>query len=155
MSLESVQEQFKNQGQALEIIEFEQSTATVELAAAAVGVEPGQIAKTMSFRLKDRDILIVLMGTARIDNKKYKQLFKTKAKMLSLDEVEAITGHPVGGVCPFGLIDPLDIYLDESLKIYEHVYPAAGSKNSAVKVSLIQLEQITDGQWIDISKANE
>ena len=155
MSLESVQEQFKNQGQALEIIEFEQSTATVELAAAAVGVEPGQIAKTMSFRLKDRDILIVLMGTARIDNKKYKQLFKTKAKMLSLDEVEAITGHPVGGVCPFGLIDPLDIYLDESLKIYEHVYPAAGSKNSAVKVSLNQLEQITDGQWIDISKANE
>ena len=155
MSLESVQEQFKNQGQALEIIEFEQSTATVELAAAAVGVEPGQIAKTMSFRLKDRDILIVLMGTARIDNKKYKQLFKTKAKMLSLDEVEAITGHPVGGVCPFGLIDPLDIYLDESLKIYEHVYPAAGSKNSAVKVSLNQLEQITDGQWIDISKVNE
>ncbi len=155
MSLESVQEQFENQGYTLEIIEFEQSTATVELAAAAVGVEPGQIAKTMSFRLKDRDILIVLMGTARIDNKKYKQLFKTKAKMLSLDEVEEITGHPVGGVCPFGLVKPMDIYLDESLKIYEDVYPAAGSKNSAVKVSLNQLEQITNGQWIDIGKVIE
>jgi len=152
MSIESVKNQFRDHGLVLDIIEFNQSTATVDLAAQAVGVEPGQIAKTMSFRLKDRDILVVLKGTTRIDNKKYKQCFQTKAKMLSLEEVELITGHPVGGVCPFGLTKPLDIYLDESLKSYRHVYPAAGSKNSAVKISIEQLEQVTSGQWISIGK---
>lgn len=152
MSLESVKQQFKEENLGLEVMELGESTATVDLAAKAIGVEPGQIAKTMAFGLKDKNIIIVSKGDAKIDNRKYKDCFNTKAKMLSSDEVLEATGHPVGGVCPFGLKNPLEIYLDVSLKQYEYVYPAAGAPNAAVKVTLDELPQITSGQWVDVCK---
>ncbi len=152
MSADSVRRFFQDKGQVNDIIEFEESTATVQLAANALGVEPELIAKTMALKLKDRNILLVTKGDARIDNRRYKDYFKTKAKMLNSEEVSAVTGHPIGGVCPFGLNEPLDIYLDLSLKQFEYVYPAAGSKNSAVKVSINQLEELTGGSWVDVCK---
>lgn len=152
MSLESVKQQFKEENLGLEVMELGESTATVDLAAKAIGVEPGQIAKTMAFGLKDKNIIIVSKGDAKIDNRKYKDCFNTKAKMLSSDEVLEITGHPVGGVCPFGLKNPLEIYLDVSLKQYDYVYPAAGAPNAAVRVTLEELPQITNGQWVDVCK---
>jgi Cys-tRNA(Pro) deacylase len=152
MSVKDVKKFFKDKGLDYEIIEFDESTATVELAAEAIGVKPALIAKTMALRLKDRDILIVTKGDARIDNRKYKDYFKTKAKMLKFDEVLDMTGHPVGGVCPFGLKNPLDIYLDVSLKEFDYVYPAAGSKNSAVKISPDEIQKITNAVWIDVCK---
>ncbi|KZL91574.1 YbaK/EbsC family protein [Clostridium magnum] len=152
MSLESVKQQFEQENLGLEVMELGESTATVDLAAKAIGVEPGQIAKTMAFGLKDKNIIIVSKGDAKIDNRKYKDYFKTKAKMLSSDEVLEITGHPVGGVCPFGLKNPLEIYLDASLKQYDYVYPAAGAPNAAVKVTLEELPRITNGHWVDVCK---
>lgn len=152
MSVESVKEQFQEQNLNLEVLEFNQSSATVELAAEAIGVEPNRIAKTMAFRVKDQEVLIVSKGNARIDNRKYKDYFKAKAKMLKADEVLEITGHPVGGVCPFGLKKPLQIYLDESLKEFDYVYPAGGSPNSAVKTTIEQLEEVTRGAWVDVCK---
>ena len=152
MSVESVKQQFKEENLDLEVMELGESTATVELAAKAIGVEPGQIAKTMALVLKDQNILILSKGDAKIDNRKFKDCFSTKAKMLSGDEVLEITSHPVGGVCPFGLKNPLKIYLDISLKQYDYVYPAAGAKNAAVKVSLDQLQEISNGEWIDVCK---
>lgn len=152
MSIESVRRYFEENNIDLQIIEHEQSTATVELAAKALGVEPALIAKTMSFKLKDRDIIIVTKGDARIDNRKYKDCFGEKARMLSPDEVLEVTGHPVGGVCPFGLKNPLDIYLDVTLKDFEYVFPAAGSGNSAVKITPDRLAEITKGKWIDVCK---
>lgn len=152
MSVESVKNEFKEKSLGLEVIELDESTATVDLAATAIGVEPGQIAKTMALALKDENILIVSKGDAKIDNRKYKDFFKTKAKMLSFEEVFEVTGHPVGGVCPFGLKNSLKIYLDNSLKQYEYVYPAAGSPNAAVKVSLNELLEITNGVWVDVCK---
>ncbi|MEA4826061.1 YbaK/EbsC family protein [Clostridium sp. JNZ J1-5] len=152
MSLESVKKHLDESNLGLVIMEMDGSTATVELAAEAIGVEPGQIAKTMALKLGDKNVLIVSKGDAKIDNRKYKDCFKTKAKMLSGDEVLEITGHPVGGVCPFGLKNPLEIYLDNSLKKYDYVYPAAGSKNSAVRITLEQLQNITNGKWIDVCK---
>jgi len=152
MSVESVREFFKDNNLDFKIIELNESTATVELAANAIGVEPALIAKTMVFRLKDRDVIIVTKGDARIDNRKYKDYFKTKAKMLKQDEVLEVTGHPVGGVCPFGLRNPLDIHLDVSLKSFEYVYPAAGSRNSAIKISPDKLQEVTNGIWIDVCK---
>ena len=155
MSLESVKKQFEEEQLDLSIMEFEQSSATVALAAEAVGVEPNRIAKTMAFKLKEDNILIVIAGEGRIDNKKYKQFFGTKAKMLKADEVAEITGHPVGGVCPFGLKTPMKIYLDETLKVYDFVYPAGGTPSSAVKITLDQLERVTEGTWTDICKLDE
>ncbi|GAA0179672.1 YbaK/EbsC family protein [Clostridium sediminicola] len=152
MSLESVKEQFKNKNLGLEIIEFEQSTATVNLAAEALGVEPDRIAKTMAFKLKESNILVVSKGGARVDNRKFKDTFRTKAKMMSHDEVVDLTGHPVGGVCPFGLEKTLEVYLDETLKEFDYVYPAAGSPNSAVKVTIDELEKVTDGKWVNVCK---
>lgn len=152
MSLESVKKQLKDENLGLEVIELDESTATVELAANAIGVEPERIAKTMAFKLKDRDILIVSKGDAKIDNKKFKACFSTKAKMLGFDEVLEVTGHPVGGVCPFGLKNPMDIYLDETLKKFDYVYPAAGAANAAVKVTIDELESITKGTWADLCK---
>lgn len=152
MSVESVREFFKDNNLDFKIIELDESTATVELAANAIGVEPALIAKTMVFRIKDRDVIIVTKGDARIDNRKYKNYFKAKAKMLKLDEVLEATGHPVGGVCPFGLRNPMDIYLDVSLKSFEYVYPAAGSRNSAIKISPDKLQEVTNGIWIDVCK---
>lgn len=152
MSLESVKEQFKNQNLGLEIIEFEHSTATVNLAAEALGVEPDRIAKTMAFKLKESNILVVSTGGARVDNRKFKDIFRTKAKMMNHEEVVDLTGHPVGGVCPFGLEKPLEVYLDETLKEFDYVYPAAGSPNSAVKVTIDELERVTDGKWVNVCK---
>ncbi|HYE83022.1 MAG TPA: YbaK/EbsC family protein [Clostridia bacterium] len=153
MSLESVKRFFTENGYTdLHIVEASQSTATVELAAEAHGVQPALIAKTMAFGLKDREILIVTKGDARIDNRKYKDCFHEKATMLNHEEVLEITGHPVGGVCPFGLKNPMDIYLDVSMKEFEYVYPAAGSTNSAVKISPDRLQEVTGGTWIDVCK---
>lgn len=152
MSLESVKRQFEEESLGLKVMEMGQSTATVELAAEAIGVEPGQIAKTMALQLKDKNILIVSKGDAKIDNRKYKDYFKTKAKMLSGEEVLEITGHPVGGVCPFGLKSSMEIYLDDSLKQYDYVYPAGGAPNAAVKITLDELQSVTKGTWIDVCK---
>ena len=134
MSVESVKAFFAEHAPEFEVLESESSTATVQEAADTYGVAPGQIAKTLSFRQGDEVVLIVVKGDARIDNKKYKAQFATKARMLGLDEVEAETGHPVGGVCPFGLSKPLKIYLDNSLKAYDELIPAAGGPKAAVRI---------------------
>ncbi|MEN9550636.1 MAG: hypothetical protein RI896_577 [Pseudomonadota bacterium] len=150
MSLQSVREFFQERQLQLPIIELDVSTATVALAAEAHGVEPGRIAKTLSFRLNDdKVVLVVAKGDARIDNQKFKSTFG-KGKMLGLEEVVSMTGHPVGGVCPFGLATPLPVFLDVSLQAYDEVIPAAGSVNSAVKISPELMLQITQGQWVDV-----
>lgn len=150
MSLQSVREFFLARQLDLPIIELEVSTATVALAAEAHGVEPGRIAKTLAFRLGDgRAILLVSSGDARIDNRKFKESFG-KGKMLALDEVVELTGHPVGGVCPFGLANPLPIYLDKSLQDYDEVLPAAGAVHSAVRITPTLLASLTEGQWVDV-----
>jgi prolyl-tRNA editing enzyme YbaK/EbsC (Cys-tRNA(Pro) deacylase) len=150
MSLQSVREFFLAHNLDIPIIELEVTTATVAQAAEAHGVEPGRIAKTLSFRLSDsRVILVVASGDARIENKKFKEVFG-KGKMLGPEEVVELTGHPVGGVCPFGLAQALPIYLDTSLQDFDEVLPAAGSTNSAVRISPAQLASVTDGQWVDV-----
>ncbi|MBG6203780.1 Cys-tRNA(Pro) deacylase [Labrenzia sp. EL_13] len=150
MSLESVRDHFANAAPELEIILTDESSATVILAAAAHGVSPGQIAKTLSFQLKDRVILVVARGDARLDNKKAKAAFGGKVKMLDLEEVEKLTGHPVGGVCPFGLAQPLQVYCDISLKDFEIVIPAAGATNAAVRIAPDRMAEITDAEWVDV-----
>ena len=155
MSLQSVKAFFQQLELNLPIIELQVSTATVALAAEAHGVEPGQIAKTLAFRLNDdRVLLVVAKGDARIDHKKFKDAFG-KGKMLGLDEVVELTGHPVGGVCPFGLAQALPVYLDVSLQIYDEVIPAAGSVNSAVRISPALMLKITNGQWVDVCQSAE
>ncbi|MDO4938822.1 MAG: YbaK/EbsC family protein [Lachnospiraceae bacterium] len=135
---------------------FDVSTATCELAAQALGTIPAQIAKTMSFWVGEEPILILATGDVKIDNHKYKEKFHTKAKMISFDEVEAAIGHAVGGVCPFGVNDNVKVYLDESLKKFEIVYPAAGTDNSAVKLTIPELEQSSGYlEWIDVTKLPE
>lgn len=135
------------------IQEFEVSSATVELAAAAVGCEPAMIAKTLSFRVGDAPVLIVAAGDAKVDNPKFKAEFACKASMLAFDEVEALIGHAVGGVCPFGVNEGVKVYLDQSLRRFEIVYPACGSSNSAVKLTLAELERaLPDAKWIDVCK---
>ncbi|WP_099188854.1 YbaK/EbsC family protein [Tepidibacter mesophilus] len=152
MSLENVRAFLKENDLKFEVFEMQKSTATVELAAKAHGVSPELIAKTIAVKLKDRSILIVTKGDAKIDNRKYKDEFKTKCTMLKSDEVLDITGHPVGGVCPFGLKNPLDIYLDISIRDFDYVYPAAGSVNSSIKIKPSELEEITEGIWVDVCK---
>jgi len=150
MSVESVKRFFIERGLEDPVFKLKECGATVELAAKTLGVEPALIAKTLSFRLKDRNILIVTKGDARIDNRKYKDFFKTKARMLNHDEVAKITGHPVGGVCPFGLITPIEVYLDMSLKKYEYVYPAAGSTFTALKIKPSKIQELTQAEFIDV-----
>lgn len=150
MSLESVKAFFAENAPDLQVIELETSTATVPLAAEAHGVEPGQIAKTLSFKVKDDAVLIVTRGDARIDNRKFKDQFSAKPRMLDAESVIELTGHPVGGVCPFGLANDMAIYCDISLKAYEEVVPAAGSINSAVRVNTERLATLTNAQWIDV-----
>lgn len=150
MSLQSVREFFAEHAPDITIIELEQSTATVAQAAAAHQVEPGQIAKTLSLKIKDKAILVVAKGDARLDNKKLKETFGAKARMLSSDEVVILTGHPVGGVCPFGLENPLDIYCDVSLQQYEEVLPAAGGTHSAVRISPQRMASLTAATWVDV-----
>ncbi|WP_318386691.1 YbaK/EbsC family protein [Enterobacter sp.] len=153
MSLQSVRDFFASQAPDIEIIELNQSTATVALAAAAHNVEPGQIAKTLSLKIKDEVILIVAKGDARLDNKKLKSTFGAKARMLSSDEVVVITGHPVGGVCPFGLENPLAVYCDVSLKRYQEVLPAAGAIHSAVRISPERMAHLTAATWVDVCQS--
>ena len=153
MALEKVISYFEQAGLKDRVKVFEQSSATVELAALAVGCEPAHIAKTMSFLLGDKPILIVTAGDARIENKKYKALFGQKAKMIPWDDVESYIGHAPGGVCPFEIKEGVDTYLDVSLKRFETVYPAAGSDNSAVALSIEELEKYSNSkEWIDICK---
>jgi len=152
MSLESVKAFFAERQLDIPILETQESTATVVLAALAHGVEPGRIAKTLAFRLADaRVILLVASGDARIDNAGFKQVFG-KGKMLPAEEVADLTGHPVGGVCPFGLANPLPIYLDTSLQVYDEVLPAAGSTHSAVRLSVEALEDVTGGEWVSVCR---
>ncbi|MDD5875407.1 MAG: YbaK/EbsC family protein [Baileyella intestinalis] len=132
---------------------LDESSATVDLAAEAVGVEPDQIAKTLSFLVKDVPVLVLASGKARIDNHKFKEEFKTKAKMIHSDQVEALVGHAPGGVCPFGVKEGVQVYLDNSLKKHEVVYPAAGTGNSAVKLTVPELEKCSGYlKWIDVCK---
>jgi prolyl-tRNA editing enzyme YbaK/EbsC (Cys-tRNA(Pro) deacylase) len=152
MSQQSVRDFFASRNLDIPIIELAVSTATVELAASAHGVEAGRIAKTLAFRLADgRAIILVARGDARIDNRKFKDAFG-KGRMLAADEVEALTGHPVGGVCPFGLARPLPVYVDRTLRDFDEVYPAAGAIHSAVRISPGQLADVTGGQWVDVCK---
>ncbi len=156
MSTAIVQAWFDKKGISNKILEFQESSATVELAAQRLGCEPGMIAKTLALRLKDGGkIVIVVMGTARIDNRKYKDRFGCKAQMMSFDETLEATGHAVGGVCPFALPEDVAIYLDESLKRYATVYPAAGSANSAVAFTPDELTAATGGTWVDVCKEPE
>ena len=151
MSIEKVREYFTALGIADRIMEFDVSSATVELAAKAVGVEGARIAKTLSFLLKDQPILIVVAGDGRVDNKKYKATFSAKAKMLSHDQAAEMIGHAVGGVCPFAVNDGVKVYLDESLRRFETVFPACGSSNSAIELTIPELEKYSEcDQWVDV-----
>lgn len=152
MAIEKVKEYFKQYGMADRVRELEVSSATVELAAQALGCQPCRIAKTLSF-MADSPILIVAAGDAKIDNPKYKAQFGTKAKMLTPDEVETLIGHAVGGVCPFGINAGVTVYLDESLKRFETVFPACGSGSSAIELTIPELEQYSGyTSWVDVCK---
>ncbi len=155
MSLESVRAFFAERAPDISVIETTQSSATVPLAALAYGVEPARIAKTLSLRIGERVVLIVTSGTSRMDNRKVKALFGGKPKMLGLDEVADITGHEVGGVCPFGLKAPLPVYCDISMKAFDIVVPAAGSTHSAVKITPERLAQLTSAEWVDVCEVKE
>jgi len=153
MSIEKATAHLEKYGYEDRILVFETSSATVELAAAAVGCEPERIAKTLSFDVNGETILIVCAGDCRIDNPKYKAQFRTKARMLAFEEAEDRIGHAVGGVCPFGVNAGVKVYLDESLRRFEVVYPAAGSSNSAVKLTINELEKAASPcEWIDVCK---
>jgi prolyl-tRNA editing enzyme YbaK/EbsC (Cys-tRNA(Pro) deacylase) len=150
VSLESVRAFFAEHAPDIAILETDGSSATVTLAAEAFGVEPARIAKTLSFRLGERVVLLVTRGDARLDNKKTKAAFGTKPRMLDPGEVVAITGHPVGGVCPFGLPTPLPVYCDVSLKAFDEVVPAAGSTQTAVRISPERMAALTGAEWVDV-----
>ena len=153
MSIEKGREYFRQFGMEDRVREFTVSSATVELAALALGVEGARIAKTLSFKKEESCILILAAGDARIDNRKFKDKFHMKAKMLSADEVLELVGHPVGGVCPFGINEGIDVYLDESLKRFETVFPAVGSPSSAIELTLDELFRYSRAlQWIDVCK---
>jgi len=152
MSVDSVKAFFKDRNLNYKVLELDHLTSTVELAAKALNVEEGQIAKTLAFKLQnDEKLLVVVRGDARIDNKKFRQKFM-KGKMLSPSEVELETGHPVGGVCPFGLSKNIPIYLDISLKAFTEIFPAAGAINAAVKIPTDELCNIVKAEWVDICK---
>ncbi len=156
MSIEKAREHLKQFGMEERIIEFSQSSATVAEAAKAANCREGEIAKTLSFLLGEQPILIVVAGNCKIDNSKYKQEFSAKAKMMPFEMVEDLIGHRVGGVCPFGIKEGVTVYLDESLKEYEMVYPACGSSNSAIKLTIPELEETSGFQaWIDVCKLIE
>lgn len=150
MTVEAVRAFLSVHAPDLEIVELDASTATVEMAARGHGVAPAQIAKTLSLRIKDRTLLIVTSGDARLNNRKIKDVLGGKPRMLGADEVMALTGHPVGGVCPFGLATPLPVYCDVSLKAFEEVVPAAGSINSAVRIAPERIAALVGAEWIDV-----
>ena len=150
MSIESVRAFFAEKAPDICVIESSMSSATVTLAAEAYGVEPARIAKTLSLRVGDRVVLIVVAGTSRMDNKKVKTQFGGKPKMLGLEEVAGITGHEVGGVCPFGLKTPLPVYCDVLLQAFDEVVPAAGSTHSAVRIAPMRMAELTSAEWVDV-----
>lgn len=153
MAFLKAKEHLEKYGLGDKIMEFSVSSATVREAALALNCEEKEIAKTLSFLVNDKPILIVTAGDSKIDNKKYKEFFGNKAKMISYEDVEKFIGHGVGGVCPFGVNEGIDIYLDDSLKRFEIVYPACGSSNSAVKLTLDELEKASNyKEWIDVCK---
>ena len=156
MSIDRVKEYFKQFGIEDRIQEFDVSSATVELAAEALSCEPQRIAKTLSFIVKEEPILIVAAGDAKVDNHKYKAKFAKKAKMLTPDELIELIGHPMGGVCPFGINDNVTVYLDESLKRFKTVFPACGSANSAIELTIEELERYSGyKEWVDLCKYPE
>ena len=156
MSIEKVRKYFSSLGIEDRILEFDVSSATVELAAKALNTEGKRIAKTLSFLVGERAVLVVAAGDAKIDNKKFKAFFHTKAKMLSPEQVTELIGHAVGGVCPFAVNDGVDVYLDESLRRFETVFPACGSSNSAVELTIPELEKYSGfKEWIDVCKLPE
>ena len=153
MSIERARAHIEKYNLQDRVLEFDVSSATVELAAEAVGCEPARIAKTLSFFVDGGAVLVVTAGDAKVDNRRFKDFFHTKAKMLTPDQVTALVGHAVGGVCPFGVNEDVEIYLDESLRRFETVYPACGSSNSAVKLNLQELELASEcTRWIDVCK---
>lgn len=153
MAIERAREHLRKYGMEGKIRVLEQSSATVELAALALGVEGARIAKTLSYMVNDGPILIVAAGDIRVDNRKFKDTFKTKAKMLTADQAETLIGHAVGGVCPFGINEGVKVYLDESLKRFESVFPACGSSNSAIELTIEELEKVSEfSQWVDVAK---
>lgn len=153
MSIERVRAFFKNYGMDGRILEFPVSSATVELAAGALGCEPGRIAKTLSFKVGETPILIVAAGDVKVDNHKYKEFFGTKAKMLTAEEASELIGHAVGGVCPFAVNDGVCVYLDQSLKRFPTVFPACGSSNSAIELNMEEMERFSGAkQWVDVCK---
>jgi len=153
MAIEKVREYFARFGMADRILELDVSSATVELAAQALGCEGCRIAKSLSFMAGDKAILVVAAGDAKVDNSKYKAKFGTKAKMLTPDEAVELIGHAVGGVCPFAVNDGVTVYLDESLKRFETVFPACGSSNSAIELTIAELEKYSSfTEWVDVCK---
>lgn len=154
MAIEKVKTFFKEKGIGDKVLEFNISSATVELAAKALGCEEARIAKSMSFKIGDDAIIIVTAGDVKIDNAKYKAKFQTKAKMLQFEEVEPLIGHAVGGVCPFAINEGVKVYLDESLKRFNTVFPACGSSNSAIELSIPELETYSGyTEWVDVCKS--
>ena len=155
MSIERVRAYFKTFGIEDRIREFEVSSATVELAAAAVGVEGARIAKSLSLKVEDKPVIVVAAGDAKVDNSRYKAQFHTKARMLTHEEAHDLIGHDVGGVCPFALPEDVKVYLDISLRRFETVFPAAGSDNSAIELTCEELERCSSNfqQWVDVCKA--
>ena len=153
MTVDKVKKYFAGYGMESRVVEFEVSSATVELAAAALNCEPGRIAKTLSFLVGEQPILIVSAGDVKIDNAKYKATFGKKAKMLTQEQVTELIGHAVGGVCPFAINPGVDIYLDASLKKYETAFPACGSSNSAIELTIPEMEKYSGyKEWIDVCK---
>ncbi len=156
MSIEKAKAYIKEVGYEDRVMEFEVSSATVDLAAKAANVEPGQIAKSLTFKVDEKPVMILCAGDTKIDNSKYKGKFSCKAKMLTPDEVDSFIGHSIGGVCPFGINDGVDVYLDESLKRFEYIYPACGNSQSAVKLTPDELGQIANSkEWVDVCKLRE
>ena len=153
MSVETVRKYLDGFGVGDRILEFSTSSATVELAAAVLGVIPARIAKTLSFRTPDGALLVVAAGDAKVDNRKFKETFGIKAKMLSAEDELSLVGHPVGGVCPFAINEGVDVFLDESLKRFQTVFPACGTANSAIELTLPELETYSHAmEWVDVSK---
>lgn len=153
MSIERARAHLARFGADARVREFDTSSATVELAAAAVGTEPARIAKTLSFMVGETPALILFAGDARVNNQAFKATFHTKPKMLSADQVEGLVGHAPGGVCPFGANEGVDVFLDESLRRFETVWPAAGSSSSAIELTLDELERFSGSKgWVDVSK---
>lgn len=153
MAIEKVKKYFAEYGMADKVLEFDVSSATVELAAEALGCEPARIAKTLSFRKDEGCLIVVMAGDAKIDNKKFKQKFAMKARMLSAEEVDALVGHAIGGVCPFAINADIPVYLDVSMRRFKTVFPACGSSNSAIELTCDQLEEYSHSlEWVDICK---